>query len=617
MSLSKPAAFLRRPLIAVAAVGLVGYACWLTQHRSKLPLSNSASSPTAVPSSNLGQRVKLPAVFVDVTESTQLRFVHDSGPFENYFFPQIMGSGGALFDFDQDGDLDIYLLQGGGRITDQAKSAGAATNRPRHQLFRQEPGGTFRNVSPGSGLDLASVGMGVAIADVNNDGWPDVFLANYGPNQLLLNQADGTFRDVSQSADIENPGWGSSACFLDFDRDGWLDLCVVNYVDYDPGQVCADQRGHADYCNPKLFQGTATKLYRNITGTTALTASGPRLPRFQDVSLESGIGQVRGPGLGVVSADLNDDGWPDLFVANDGAASHLWINQKNSTFAEEAVIRGVAYDTQGRAQAGMGIAMGDVDHNGTLDLFVTHLRGEANSLYLNDPATGFRESSTQWGLGLPSFHLTGFGAALFDLELDGDLDLVIVNGDVRRLETALPPPPGHMPQSTFKALYGQPNQIFMHDGQNTFLELDPEHQAFCQFSEVSRGLMKGDIDNDGDIDLVVTNTHGPARVFRNESAPRNHWLSVRAIEPKLWGRDAYGAKIVVQVAGRQWTSVIDPGGSYLSSSDPRAHFGLGNQLRYSTVQVTWPNGDVETFPGGDSDRFITVRHGEGISHDDK
>lgn len=568
-------------------------------------------------------QIVLPNQFTDITDTCGVDFLHEAGPIDTYFFPQIMGSGGALFDFDQDGDLDLYLIQGmvpGHSLLASKASASKASEADkfskteatvRNQLFRQESDGRFRNISPNSGLDVPSGGMGIAIGDVNNDGLPDVYLANFGPDQLLLNLGDGKFRDISVTAGTVDPSWGASACFLDFDRDGWLDLCVANYVDYDPGHPCLDPTGKLDYCNPKLFGGTATRLYRNRGSSQKMTVDSRSSALFEDVSLSSGIAHLKGPGLGVTSVDVNLDGWPDLFVANDGAANHLWMNQKDGTFREEAIIRGGAYDNQGRPQAGMGIAPADIDSDGDVDLFLTHLRGEYNTLYLNDPRVGFADLSTESGLALSGFATTGFGTAWLDLELDGDVDLVVVNGDVRRFHVA-----GNSSRSDDRNLasdYGQPNQLYVQENPLQFREIEPQGQAFCEPTEVSRALLTGDLDNDGDVDLVVTNAAGKARIYRNDASRAGHWLTLRITEPDYGNRDAYGARVTVELPARTLTGWVNPGSSYLCSHDPRLHFGLGQTLEILSIRVVWPSGAEEIFPGGQCDQIMTLRRGQGRS----
>lgn len=527
----------------------------------------------------------------------------------DYHFAEIMGAGCALFDYDNDGDLDVYLICGAG-----AKSAfNEVTAGEQNILLRQVSPGVFEDASAGSGLDVADVGMGVAIGDVNNDGWPDVFLANFGADRLLLNDQHGKFVDITAEAGIADLNWGTSACFVDYDRDGWLDLCVVNYLDYDPGQRCADAERVPDYCNPKLFTGVAPRLYRNVSGTGIGQGQPVTHPKFQDVSFESGIGQLKGAGLGVVSGDFNGDRWPDILIANDGAANILWINQKNGTFSEEGLLRSIAYDNQGRPQANMGIAVADPDQDGDPDAFITHLRGENNSLYINDPRLGFTEESSAKGLAAAGIPFTGFGTAFFDFELDGDLDLAIVNGDVRRPQLGMSDKSKRKQNprpDSFWDQYAQRNQLFVNDGTEMFAEEEMFHER-----NVGRGLAMGDVDGDGDVDMLVSTADGISRLYLNETPRQGHWLLVKAVEPDLGGRDAYGAEIRVTAGKQSWTGWVNAGGSYLSSSDPRVHFGLGNVSSINSIRIIWPNGEEEQFPGGKVDQRITLSHGKGVKRE--
>ena len=525
-----------------------------------------------------------PAWFEDITERSGLRFTHDAGRSpETYFFPKVIGSGAAFFDFDNDGRLDVYLVQNGGPES-------TSTNR----LFHQLPDGTFEDVSAGSGLDVAGYGMGVAVGDVNNDGLPDVLLTEYGRVRLFLNQGGGKFRDVTAQAGLDNPHWGTSAAFFDYDRDGWLDLVIVNYVDYDPTKPCGSVVGRLDFCGPHAFRGTVARLFRN------LGASG----RFEDVTVKSGLGQASGAALGVVCADFDGDGWPDILVANDGAANHLWINQRNGTFKEEALLRGLAYDGVGAAQANMGIALGDVDGDGLPDVFITHLPSELPVLWKQGPAGFFQDRTGAAGLTAARYRGTGFGTAFGDFDNDGSLDLAVVNGAVRH--GGSPPPDG----GTFWDRFAERNQLFANDGTGRFRDICPANPAFCARPAVSRGLVVGDVNNDGALDLLVTSINGPARLFRNVAPKQGHWLLVRAVDPALGGRDAYGAKITVQAGERRWVRDINPGYSYLSSNDPRAHFGLGGVDRVDAIDVIWPDGTAERFPPRGVDQVITLQKGK-------
>jgi enediyne biosynthesis protein E4 len=537
-----------------------------------------------------------PVWFRDVTDEVGLNFVHDPGPAGNYFFPQIQGSGAALFDFDNDGRLDIYLLQNGG-----PKSG--STNR----LFRQGADGRFTDVSAGSGLDVSGYGMGVAIGDVNNDGWPDVFITEYGRIRLFLNNRNGTFTDVSKEAGLESPLWATSACFFDYDRDGWLDLVVVNYVDYASARPCADSAGTRDFCGPTAFAGTVAKLYRNL-GRPAGT--GQHTVRFEDVTLRSGLGQHPGPGLGVVCADFDGDGWPDIFVTNDAQANRLWINQHDGTFKDEAVVRGIAYNSLGMAEANMGIALGDIAGRGLVDVFVTHLTDETNTLWRQGPRGMFQDRTAAAGLASPAWRGTGFGTVLADFDHDGAPDLAVVNGRVKRMERVGTDPAAEASLDPFWRPYAERNQLFANDGQGRFRDISLANDPFCAVARVGRGLACGDMDGDGALDLLVTSIAGRARLYKNTAPQRGHWLLVRAVDPALGG-DAYGAEVAIEACQRRLLGWVNPGYSYLCSNDPRAHFGLGAAERVDAIHVKWPDRTCETFPGCPADRVMVLRKGDG------
>jgi hypothetical protein len=538
-----------------------------------------------------------PPWFVDVTEELGLDFVHDAGPLGGYFMPQQVGSGAALFDFNNDGRLDIYLLQNGGPNS-------GSTNR----LFMQLPNGHFEDVSAGSGLDIAGYNMGVAVGDFNNDGWPDLLVTQYGGVKLFVNNHNGTFTDVTEQAGINHPTWGTSAAFFDYDRDGWLDLVIVDYVDYDPTWPCHGPNGGEDYCAPKTFHGRVSRLFHNLGPATAPAGSGgtpvPAV-RFEDVTEVSGLGRVPGPGLGVLCADFDGDGWPDIFIANDGQPNRLWMNQHDGTFKEEAVSRGVAYNAMGQAQAGMGIALGDVDGDGLLDLYVTHLSEETNTLWRQDPRGLFQDQTAGAGLLKPCWRGTGFGTVLADFDHDGALDLAVVNGRVSAQSDVQ-----DWSLGPFWSRYGDRNQLFANDGQGRFRDISPQNAPFCGRTNVARGLARGDIDGDGAQDLLVTAIGGRARLFRNVAPRRGHWLQIRAFDPVL-GRDALGTEVRVRAGGRTWVRWLHPAESYLCSSEPRAHFGLGSADRVDAIDVVWPDGTRETFPGCPADQRLELQKGKG------
>lgn len=563
-------------VLGLAGAGLASVGC------SRSSDSGASQAPTG------------PAWFEDVTERSGLRFVHDAGPVGSYPMPQIMGSGVALLDIDNDGRLDIYLVQNGG------PSSGSV-----NRLFHQQPDGTFRDITKGSGLDVAGYGMGVAVGDVNNDGWADVLVTEYGRVRLFLNNGNRTFTEVSREAGLDSPLWGTSAAFVDYDRDGWLDLVVVNYVDYAPGRPCADSGSQRDYCNPKAFPGTVTRLYHN----RGRAAAGGRVS-FEDVTLRSGLGQLAGPGLGVLCADFDGDGWPDIFVANDGHPNCLWINRHDGTFVEESVLRGVAYNAMGRVQANMGVAVGDIDGDGLFDLFVTHLTEETNTYWKQGPRGLFQDRTAQSGLAGSRWRGTGFGTLLADFDHDGALDLAVANGRVARMKQDTVSAEARERLGVFWSQYAERNQLFANDGSGRFRDLSADNPALCGSGNVARGLACGDLDGDGAPDLLVTTVAGPARLYRNVAPGRGHWLMVRAVDPAL-NRDAYGAEITVQAAGRRQLRWINPGTSYLCSNDPRAHFGLGQTTEVEQIEVRWPDGLVESFAGGRADQLRTLKRGEG------
>jgi enediyne biosynthesis protein E4 len=532
-----------------------------------------------------------PPWFEDVTDRVGLTFRHHAGPTGSYFMPQVMGSGVALLDADNDGRLDILLLN-------NSPGTGA-----QHALFLQQPDGTFRDASAGSGLDVAGHGMGVAVGDFDNDGRADVYISQYGGGRLFRNLGGGRFEDVTAAAAVALPHWGTSCAFLDYDRDGWLDLVVVNYVDYDPSQPCVAASGQADFCHPRQFPGTAARLFRN----RALGADG-RWAGYVDVTAEAGLAGARGNGLGVACADFTGDGWPDIFVANDARPNHLWVNQHDGTFKEEAVARTVAHNAAGNVEANMGVVAADLAGAGRLDLFVTHLAEERHTLWRQDVPGRFRDETAASGLGNPRWRGTGFGTAAADFDHDGWLDLAVVNGRVTRSRLTDGAPPADL--SAFWQPYAERNQLFAGTGGGQFRDVSPDSPAFAGRPGVYRGLAWGDLDNDGAMDLVVSAVEGPARVYRNVAPKKGHWVGVRALDPGR-NRDALGAAVTVAAGGRTWLGLANPGQSYCSSGDPRVHFGLGPAAAVDEFRVDWPDGTREVFAGGPADRYVTLARGRG------
>src|SRR5215203_2852822 len=524
-------------------------------------------------------------LFVDRAAGWGLNFTYRTGQSGEYYFPEIMGGGAALFDYDGDGDLDLFVVQG------HSLKAGSADPGPAGwgRLFRNDlitpkersPTPRFVDVTEASGIRATGYGMGAATGDFDDDGRPDLYLANFGPNQLWRNKGDGTFADVTAAAGADDPRWSAGAAFPDLDRDGRLDLHVVNYVDYSVASNvrCYAPSSRRDYCGPSTFPPLPDRLLRNRGNGT-----------FEDVSLRSGIGRKPGPGLGVVADDLDGDGWQDLFVANDGAASFLWLNQRDFTFREDGLLAGVALNAAGRPEAGMGVAVGDGDGDGDDDLLITHLTGETNTFYVNLGGGLFEDASARSGLGAPSLPYTGFGTSWIDVDNDGLLDLAAFNGAVNLAGTNLA---GAKGSGEGLAPYAQPDQLFRNLGGGKFSEIATAAGASFRTPRVSRGAAFGDIDNDGDTDVLVVDADSPVRLLINETGSRNPWLGLRL----MGKRDLLGARVEVLRKGAPslWRRAATDG-SYASASDPRVLVGLGGNFEVTGVRVVWPDGLAESFP---------------------
>ncbi|MFB3902821.1 MAG: CRTAC1 family protein [Acidobacteriota bacterium] len=527
-------------------------------------------------------------VFHEVAQSIDLDFVHVSGAEGEFYLPEIMGSGVALFDYDNDGDLDVYLVQGH-RLAAAADDGGKS---PRNKLFRNElvPGGTlkFVDVSRKAGVDDAGYGMGVAVGDYDNDGDLDLYVTNFGSNVMYRNEGNGTFTDVTRETGTDDPRWSTSAAFVDYDRDGDLDLYVTNYIDFTVAgnKRCFDPVGNPDYCNPNQYRALPDRLFQN-------QGNG----RFVDVTEAAGIGSAVGPGLGVTCADFDGDGWVDIYVANDGAANFLWINRKNGTFTEEGLLRGAAYNADGAPEASMGVTAGDFDNDGDEDIFLTHLTQEKNTLYVNDGQGNFLDETAAYGLATPSLPFTSFGTDWFDFDSDGFLDLFVASGAVRRLEAVRGEKYG----------YDQKNQLFRNIGGKRFEETSASGGPGFELSEISRGAGFGDLDNDGDVDIVMTNNNGPVRVFLNQVGLKNHWLQV-----SLKGSRAEGSRVIlVRDDGHVTWRRSKRDGSYLSAGDDRVHFGLGGTTGIRAVLVEWASGLREMWDEVQADSKFVLKAGAG------
>jgi hypothetical protein len=462
--------------------------------------------------------------------------------------------------------------------------------------------------------------MGVAAGDFDNDGYVDLYRTALGASQLFRNNGDGTFTDVTHRTGTGNSRWSVSAAFVDFDRDGWLDLYVGNYLDHrvDDGIRCSTRTGRRDYCGPRSYTPVPDRLFRNRRDGT-----------FVDVTAEAQVSRHIGPALGVVAADVNADGWPDIYVANDGEPNFLWINERNGRFKNTALLAGAALNSFGSPEGSMGVDAGDVDNDGDEDLFVTNLPGETNTLYVNDGSGLFEDRTTIAGLAIPSLPYTGFGTAFFDFDNDGWLDLLVANGGVRIVESAarasnpfpldernqlfrnvgagqLAGPPARQGHPNAAAALGTPAPRW-----GGFQEVTSRAGAAFELSEVSRGAAFGDVDNDGDVDVLITNNNGPARLLINHVGQRNRWVGLRLVGAQ--GRDMLGARVgVFRDEGPPLWRRARADGSYASANDPRVLVGLGKAAAVRRVRVIWPGGAVEDWTDIAVGKWITLREGSGV-----
>ena len=586
----------------------------LVSCRSDAPPRSSAAASSAT----AGGSESGPAWFVDRAKESGLTFAYFNGMSGEFLFPEMLPGGVALFDYDNDGDLDVFFVQG--RMLDAAQSLGDATIPPaslplRGRLFRNDlvinPDGShtphFTDVTERSGIDAHGYGMGVAAGDFDNDGCVDLYVTNFGRNQLFRNNCDGTFTDVSKQSGTDISGWSVPAAFVDYDRDGWLDLYVGNYVNWDipSDQKCTGLTGKRDYCTPAVYRPQRDRLFHNNRDGT-----------FTDVTATALPGGPYGPALGVTTADFDNDGWIDIYVANDGRENVLWMNQRNGTFKNVSVLAGVAVRANGRPGGSMGVDAGDFDNDGNEDLFTVQLPSEGASLYRNLGSGLFEDLSAASGLGRMTLGYTGFGTAWFDFDNDGWLDLLVANGAIEAIKE----------RGAQLFPYGERKLLFRNLHNGRFENVTPKAGASFQQFEVSRGAAFGDIDNDGDIDVVISNIHAPARLLMNTVGNRRHWIGLRLLGspagarrnpvdtgPVRW-RDMLGARVEVirRNAPTLWRRARSDG-SYASANDPRVLVGLGDAIDPPTVRVHWPDSRIEEWRAVAIDTWTALRQGEGVA----
>jgi len=539
-------------------------------------------------------------LFTEVTAAVGFPEKPPVYPDGRFATPEITPGGVALFDYNNDGRLDILVICHPPPMPHAQMIKSTASNR----LYRQEADGKFVEVEGAAGLDGTGFHHGVAVGDVNNDGFVDVYVSNYGSaDQFFLNNGNATFTDATARAGFPpvtsrqaERNWASTAAFFDYDRDGNLDLFVAHFATFDPTKIClqSDSRHDQDYCGPHEFPGQLASLFKgNGDGT------------FRDVTKEAGI-NAPGRGWGLICADLTGDGWADVLQANDEEPNQLWVNQQDGTFVDEAVLRGCAFNATGSVEANMGVHAADVTNNKRLDLFVTHISSETNTLWMDQGDGMWIDQTAQAGMGHIDRPFTGWGCAFLDYDNDGFLDLAVANGRV-----AKGPARSDAELGPFWNRFAEPNLLFRGDGTGKFTDVSKQSGTFASRPEVTHALAFADLSNRGAIDMVSVKVDNSVRVYRNDAAPaEHHWLQILPMTGK---RDAIGAKVFLTIGGQTRVALALRAYSYLSSNDPRVHFGLGKAQKVDELEIHWPHGTPakEKFKVDGVDRVVAVQQGAG------
>jgi enediyne biosynthesis protein E4 len=535
---------------------------------------------------NVGAETSFPA-FVDIAKTIGLTLMNVHGGEAKDFIVEANGNGAAFFDYNNDGNLDVLIVNGS--TLDHYKDGGD----PLVALYKSD-GMRFADVTVSAGLHTRGWGMGVCVADYDNDGNSDFYVTAYGPNALLHNNGDGTFSDVTSAARVGDAHWSTGCAFGDYDRDGDVDLYVANYLAFNEKSI--RPRGSNDlcrymgvdvFCGPVGLIGEPDVLYRNNGNGT-----------FTDVTLAAGIKDPNYYGFGVLFNDFDNDGWPDIYVANDSQPNLMFQNKRNGTFAEIGLLSGTALSESGRAQSGMGVATGDYDGNGYLDIFVTNFAADTNTLYKNLGNMVFVDSTVAAGLGETSLPYLGWGASLADLNNDGLPDIFVANGHVY-------PQVGGLKVGQ---QYLQRKELYRNLGNGKFQEIARDVSADFLAGKSARGSAVGDYDSDGDLDILSVNLNDRPSLYRNDGGNRNHWIGFR-LEGTRSNRNAIGARVEIEASGRKQISEVRSGGSYISHDDMRIHFGLGETQRVDRVRLRWPNGNTEELGGFEADRYVVIREG--------
>ena len=544
-------------------------------------------------------------VFADKAGDAGIKFTHFNGMSGERYYVETVGSGAALFDYDNDGDLDLFVIQGAmigpNKVLENALFPPKGPLPLMGRLFRNDTNTAkkgaaeikFSDVTDKAGISASGYGMGVAAGDFNNDGWVDLYITNFGGAQLWMNDGDGTFSETTAKAGLNVLGWPVSASFLDYDRDGWLDLFVGNYVNFSFSNLkkCFSAGGAVDYCGPLSYSPLPNHLFHNRGDGT-----------FEDVSIKSRTGLEFGGALGVVGADFNDDGWLDIYVANDERSNLLWVNQGDGTFSNQAMLAGCALNKDGIPQSSMGVDAGDYDNDGDEDIIVDNLSGEYATLYVNEKGW-FEDRSHESGVMLPTAPFTGFGAAFLDFDNDGWLDILIVNGAVTTIES--------LARVGDPYPLGQTKVLLRNLGNGTYEDVSQLAGPAFKSVEVSRGAAFGDVDNDGDTDVVLVNNNGPLRLLVNSVGQQKQWLGLRMVGDKV-NRDMVGTRVALfREGGPTLWRRARADGSYASSNDPRVLFGLRDSTRITKIRALWVSGRVEEWNDIPVNAYTTLREGTG------
>ena len=523
--------------------------------------------------------------FIDVAQKIGVTFKHENGASPDKLLPETMSGGVVMFDYNNDGWPDLFFVNGGSFVD---KKVAASTN---HRLYRNTGDGKFADATESSGIGTFGFGMGGCAADYDNDGWPDLYVTAVGGNKLYHNTHNNSFVDVTDSAGVGAGLWSASCAFGDIDNDGNVDLYVTRYVNFAPDniKVCMLFKDVRSYCHPNVYSSVPDILFRNKGDGT-----------FTDVTKEAGVYKA-GNGLGVVLGDYDDDGWIDIYVANDATPNFLFHNKGKGVFEEVGLWSGTAVGVDGKPLAGMGTDMGDVNGDGLLDIFVTNLDGQTHSLYKNLGKGLFTNVTFSSGIGEATLPYAGWGAAFFDYDNDGDLDLAVADGDV--LDNAK--------LIRDNSSYEQLNLLFRNDGSGKLASVGPLSGSGFALKKASRALAVGDLDNDGDLDVVVSNVGATVDVLQNEGGNRSNSILVRTVGSSS-NHDGIGARLKLSVGGKSFVREVKAGSSYLAQNDLRVHFGLGNAPKADRLEIRWPGGATEVIENIEANRFVTVRQGDGV-----